>query len=337
MRIAVRTSDVGDERIRFLKQIGVEDVFPNPHPDPPEDAVGFTVRQDDVPTVAELTSIRDRFADHGVRFTGVHSLYPHIYDDIMFGREGRDDQIEAIQTLVRNMGEAGIGILGYQWNPAGVVEHVYSREEIRGGATHTHIDLTAIDDPEEPFEGQELDREYTEAEFWENYQYFLERVVPVAEDADVRLAVHPADPPVVEKLGGIPRLLRDFDAFKKAIELYDSDHHGLKLCLGCFSEMDEDVFDVVRYFGERDRIVMIHFRDVIGTMPTYTETFPDDPKGNYDEYRLAELLEKVGYTGPLLPDHYPSLEGDTDWQHASRGFSVGYIKALITVVRHESE
>ena len=113
-----------------------------------------------------------------------------------------------------------------------------------------------------------------------------------------------------------------------------SDAHGLKLCLGCFSEMrDTDVLNVIKRFGERDEIVFVHFRDVAGTMPRFHETFVD--QGNFDEYDAVRTLREVGFSGTLLPDHVPSVEGDTDWGHRGRGWTVGYIEGLLHALNRE--
>jgi mannonate dehydratase len=159
-------------------------------------------------------------------------------------------------------------------------------------------------------------------------------VLPVAEEAGVQLAVHPSDPPI-EEIGGVPLLFRNFENFKRAMELVPSENHGLKLCLGCWSEMGEDIPEVVRYFGSRDQITYVHFRDVVGTVPEFYETFLDDEESNYDEYEVVQALHEVGYSGLLLPDHVPMLEGEEAWEFGGtvgRSFTVGYIRGLLKSV-----
>ena len=340
-RVGVRTRNLSEKRLRYLRQLGATDVFVD-HADTEEEPDEFNDREasetetiavgpGQIPSVAELEAARDRLDDAGLRLTGIQSLPYSLYGDIMFDREGADEALESITTLIRNLGDADIPILGYQWNPRGVVPMRTEPVELRGGATGTAFDLDEIDEPDELAPG--IDRAYTEAEFWNNYERFLEAVLPVAEEAGVDLALHPVDPPVLESLGGIPRLFRNVENFERAMELVPSDNHGLKLCLGCFSQMGEDVPEVVRRFGERDDIVFVHFRDVVGSMPRFHETFVDE--GNFVTADAVRALVDVGFDGVVIPDHVPEMVDDTDWRHRARGFTVGYLRGVVDTVATE--
>ena len=344
MRVGFRTREFSDSRLRFIKQLGVNDIFLDHSAveEEPDEFIdntqagrsdALTLGGEYVPSVEELVQARTKIEDAGLQLTGIHSLPYSVYGDIKFGRDGQEEAVERIKTLIRNMGKAKIPILGYQWNPRGLVPMRTSKtRRIRGEAKATGFDLDDIEDPEVPF--GESDGEYSEEEFWDNYEYFLEEVLPVAEEAGVQLALHPVDPPVIEKMGGIPRLFRNFENFKRAMELVPSDNHGLKLCLGCFSQMGEDIPKVIRYFGERDEIVFVHLRDVEGTMPSFNETFLDE--GNYDELEVLEALRDVGFDGALLPDHVPRMEGDSQWGHRANAFTAGYIRGMLkAVLRNE--
>jgi mannonate dehydratase len=347
--VGFRTRNLSDARLRFVRQLGVDDVFPIPvetgrgtdhdsaldpakSPDrtAEDEAETLVVRPGAIPSVETLAETRARIGEFDLRFGGIHTVFPSLYDDIAYGRAGRDEQIDELSTLIRNMGEAGIPVLGYQWNLTGVGRTSRSKR-IRGGARATEFVLDEYEDADPPSPG-----EHTDEAFWENYEYFLREILPVAEDAGVTLALHPADPPVVERLDGVPRLFRDVESFRRAMDAVPSDNHGLKLCLGCFSEMDEDVVDVVREFGERDEIVFVHFRDVVGSVPSFYETFVDDAAGNFDEVDVVEALHEVGFDGALLPDHVPQIEGDTQWNHRSRAYTAGYLKGLVRSAAHDS-
>ena len=350
LRVGFRTNSLSDERLRYVKQLGVEDVFVNPvepvggtggdvfedESDRTESDRRLRLGPDHVPSVEELEELVAACEANGVRLAGVHSLGYNVYGAIKFGREGAEKQASAIEELIRNMGAAGIDILGYQWNPRGVVPMRTGTEPIRGGARGTAFHLAELEQPD----AIALDREYTEEELWENYEAFLERILPVAEEAGVTLALHPIDPPGVtesvreergvddiESFGGIPRLFRSVENFRRAMDAVPSDNHGLKLCLGCFSEMGEDVIEVIREFGEHDKIVFVHFRDVVGTSESFHETFVDC--GNFDELAAIRALREVGFSGVVIPDHVPHMEGDTDWGHRARGFTAGYLRGLI--------
>jgi mannonate dehydratase len=323
-----------------MSQMGVEDVFvdvvsPGYEADAYPDDVAvdgarhLELSPDSVPSVERLRDLTTVLDDHGLRFAGIHSLHYGMYGDVMFDRDEREQQISAIETLVERLGRAGIDTLGYQWNPRGVVPMRTDTEaSVRGGAVASAWDETDLEAIERP--PGELERTYTETECWENYERFLERVLPVAEDAGVRLALHPADPPGYEELGGVPRLFRDVESFERALSAVPSDAHGLKLCLGCFSEMGEDVPGVIRRFG--DDIVFVHFRNVVGTVPQFTETFLDE--GNFDPYEAMAALRAVDFRGPVLLDHVPAVEGDTEWRHRSRAYGAGYLRCLIDSGRH---
>ncbi|MGZ0747294.1 mannonate dehydratase [Haloparvum sp. AD34] len=345
LRAGLRTRTLADERLQFCRQIGVEDVFLD-HRDPRGDVFADEGSHDDetlvidegvVPSVSDLVQARRRVEDAGLRLMGIQSLSYNVYGKIMLGKEGQERQLETIKELIRNVGQAGIPILGYQWNPRGVVPMRTSQTvPLRGDAKGRGFDVNDIEDPYERAPG--VEREYDEDELWENYERFLEEVLPVAEDAGVQLALHPADPPTVEQLGGIPRLFRNFEAFRRAMGLVPSDNHGLKLCLGCFSEMpDTDVTDVIEYFGERDEIVFVHFRDVIGTWPSFTETFIDDEQSNYHALDAIEALQDVGFDGVMVPDHVPEVVGDTEWGHRSRAHAISYLNGLLECSRRANE
>ncbi|WP_339106156.1 mannonate dehydratase [Haloterrigena salinisoli] len=337
IRVGVRTRSLSNPRLKYIRQLGATDIFVD-HADVDEEPDEFNDRdadatlavgRDAIPSVADLEAARDRVEEAGLTLTGIQSLPYSLYGDIMFDREGADEALEQITTLVRNLGEADIPILGYQWNPRGVVPMRTGTADLRGGAQGTAFDYEEVDDPDELAPG--LEREYTEAEFWDNYEAFLERVLPVAEEAGVELALHPVDPPVIESMCGIPRLCRSVENFEKAMGLVPSDNHSLKLCLGCFSQMGEDVTDVLRTFSERDQIGFIHFRDVVGTVPRFHETFVDE--GNFDTIEVVETLDEIGYDGVVIPDHVPEMTGDTDWRHRSRGYTVGYLRGVVDTVQ----
>lgn len=338
IRVGFRTVSTSKPRLQFIRQLGVTDVFlghTSHHNDSeePNDAMRddtLIINDDTIPTVDDLIEVRERVEANGLRLTGIHTLPNSLYGPIMFGTEQADERIRLIAELLRNLGSADIPILGYQWNPRGLVPmRTRTDKPIRGGAEVTEFNLNDIQNPFEV--ADTVDREYTEEEFWANYRRFAEEVVPVAEKAGVRMALHPTDPPGIRQLGGIPRLFRNIEGFDRAMEIVPSYYHGLKLCLGCFSQLDGDVVSVIKHFGERDQIVFVHFRDVVGTVPRFHETFVDS--GNYDEYEAMLALDKVGFEGPILPDHVPRIEGDSEWSHRAKAFTAGYLKGLINAIQ----
>ncbi|WP_331234094.1 mannonate dehydratase [Natronorarus salvus] len=340
LRVGFRTNTLSDERLRYVAQLGVEDVFVNPveptggtggdvfvdESDRTETDRRLPLGPDTIPSEEELQELKAACADHGIRLAGIHTLGYNVYGDVKFGREGAEGQLTAIEELIRNMGAADLTTLGYQWNPRGVVPMRTGTTRIRGDAVATEFQREDIDLPSGPV----LEREYTEEELWENYEAFLERILPVAEEAGVTLALHPIDPPIDEPIGGIPRLFRDTESFRRAMDAVPSENHGLKLCLGCFSEMGVDVPGVIQEFGNSNDIVFVHFRDVVGTGDSFNETFVDC--GNYDEHEAMCALAETDFDGIVIPDHVPQMTGDTDWGHRGRGFTAGYLRGLAKAV-----
>ena len=315
--------DPTPEKLRFCKQLGVDDVLLNMYrysPDYPH------LPNDEEPPLSgetewsadELVALRERVEAAGIRLNAIENVPISFYDKLMLGLPGKEEQLESMKATIRNLGRAGIPTFGYHWMPSGVWRN--TTVPVRGGADATGFDLAAVDD--ELTHG----REYTEAELWENYEYFVRELVPVAEEAGVRLCLHPNDPPV-ESLGGVPQLFRSFESFERAMNVVPSPNHGLEFCLGCWSEMGEDVLRAVRHFGERDQLFYVHFRDVEGTVPRFNETFLDG--GNYDSVAVLRALLEVGFDGLVIPDHVPHVEGDTDWEHRGRAHAVGYLNGAL--------
>ncbi|EMA37309.1 mannonate dehydratase [Halococcus hamelinensis] len=318
-----------EERLRFIKQLGVNDVLLNLYQyssnyEHMPDGERMPLSRTGEWSVDDLTTLRERVENAGLRLNAIENVPVSFYGDVMMGGPERDDQLRRLKDRVRNMGAADIPHFGYHWAPAGVWRT--GNDTVRGGASVSAFDAEAAD------ESLTHGREYTESEMWENYEYFLREMIPVAEEAGVKLCLHPSDPPM-ERLGGVPQIARNFENFKRAMDLVPSDNHGLDLCLGCWSEMGADLPAVIRYFGERDELFYVHFRDVEGTIPTFKETFVDE--GNYDAYEVLKLLDEVGFDGMMIPDHTPHVEGDSDWEHRGRSFTVGYLRGMLKAMRSE--
>jgi len=315
------------EKLRYIKQLGVNDILLNmyqydpEYPHMPDDEV-MPLDGDDEWSYENLRDLRKTIEAAGLRLNAIENFPISFYDEIMLGRDSKLEQMERLKTTVRNVGEAGIPIIGYHWSPTGIWRT--GETEVKGGATATAFDAGQVDD--------ELvyDREYSEAELWENYEFFLSELLPVAEESGVKLCLHPNDPPVSGTLGGVPMIFNRFESFKRAMDLVPSPNHGLEFCLGCWSQMGEDLEEVIQYFGQRDEIFYVHFRDVEGVVPRFHETWVDE--GNYDTLEIMALLKEVDFSGMMIPDHTPHLEGDTNWDHRGRAYTVGYLKALLRCV-----
>ena len=309
-------NQVTDELLQFIKQLGVDDVLLNTPELPGDTHWAFM----------DLLHLRTRCEDAGLRLFALENVPTKFYDKVMLGLPGRDEQIEHMSATIRNMGRAGIPILGYHWMPNGVWRTSRTTPG-RGGATVTSFDMELAKNA--PLSH---DREYTEDEMWANYTYYMKAILPVAEEAGVKMALHPDDPPV-ESLGGIARIFGSFEGFKRGMEIADSPMSGLDFCHGCWSEMGQGTIEPIRYFGERGKIFYIHFRDVQGAVgpgssrPYFQECFINE--GNCDMFEVMKTLKEVGFNGIMIPDHVPHVVDDTPWGHRSRAYTIGYMTALL--------
>ena len=318
MRIGLgQLNELTDDKLAFIKQIGVDDFQMNFYHSPPS--------QDGYLQYEFLQSLRDRGEEAGLRLAAIENVPTAYYDKCMLGLPGRDEQIDNMHKTIRNLGKAGIPIFGYHWASSGVAREP-DLAVLKSGARSTRFDLAAHqNDP------LARDRVYTDDDIWSNYEYYMERILPVAEEAGVKLALHPDDPPV-ESLGGVARIMRSFENFKRAMDTFDSPHHGLDFCMGCWSEMggQESVVRALRHFGGQKKLFYIHFRDVQGPVNCFNECYIGD--GNVDTLEVVKVLKEIGFDSFMIPDHVPHTEGDSEWDPRGRAHAVGYMKALLEVV-----
>ena len=316
MRVALGQFDeLSDEIMLYIKQLGADDFLMNTPLLPGTERWEYE----------DLCELRQRADNAGLRLMALENVPVSFYDRAMLGLPGRDEQIDNMCATIRHMGRAGIPILGYHWMP----NRVWRTPEpaiLRGGALGTRFDMAAHEHA--PLTHS---REFSEAEMWSNYVYYMERVLPVAEDAGVTLALHPDDPPVAS-LGGIARIFREFSGFQRAMAEFDSRNHGLDFCMGCWSEMGgmQTVMEGIRYFGKQGKIAYVHFRDVQGTVPCFNECFINE--GNVEPFEVMKALRESGFSGIMITDHVPSMNGDTPWGHRGRAYAIGYMTAMLEIV-----
>ena len=302
------------EYFRFAAQYGATDILLNK-----ADIPGTGGRWE----LQDLVKLRLSAEQYGLKLTALENVPTHFYDEIMLGGDGRDRQIENMIYTVRNIAKAGIPIFGYNWMPSMVWRT--TPKSIRCGALATAFDYEEA--KAMPFTHG---REYFEDEMWQNLEYWINIITPIAEEEGIRLGIHPCDPPV-EKLGGIPQLLRSFDSYKRLIEIVDSPSNAIEFCQGTFSEMEgDDIYEMIRYFGEREKILYVHFRNVSGQVPKFHEEFINT--GYVDMYKAMKIYYEVGFDGFFIDDHVPNTYQDTEWGHRGRAFANGYIQGLVEAV-----
>jgi mannonate dehydratase len=316
MRIAIgQFSSPDPARLRYCRQLGASGVVLNT-PDLPA-ATGRWELDD-------LRALRQHVEAFGLRLEALENTPLAFYDQAIWGGPDRDTQIANYIATVTNVGRAGIPLLGYHWMANGVWRTGWEPVG-RGGAVVSVFHQAAA--PTALTHG----RRFTEDELWDHYDYFMRRVLPAAEAAGVRLALHPDDPPVPE-LGGVPRLFRRFEAFRDAAERYRSPAWMLDFCLGTWSEMGPGLADKLRYFVRAGRVAYVHFRDVRGYGADFEECFLEE--GNYDPVEIMTLLVEEDFPGFAIDDHVPLLEGDEGWGERGRAWATGYLQGLLAAVQH---
>ncbi len=288
---------------------------------------------DDIQKVAELCG------KHGVKLmmtelNGLASSYigRAVNPSIMMGKSpDRDRAIENCCMSLRNCAKAGLPAVKYNMSVLGVLST--ARVPGRGGSMARAWDLDKAP----------RDLPLTEAgpsmgdAMWERITYFLDRTIPVANEYKVRMACHPHDPGVPPTgYRGVDRVLGTVDGLKKFVSIRESPYHGLNFCQGTVSEMLQDpgkeIFDVIRYFGQRKKIFNVHFRNIRGKRDNFVETYPDE--GDVNFYKAIKVYKEVGYPYMMMPDHMP-MHPDDPGGHQAFSFSYGYIKALIQAMQNE--
>lgn len=305
-----------DDMLTYIEQLGARDFLMNTASFPGDTQWEYE----------DLLAARKKADGHGLRLMALENVPRHFYEKAMLGLPGRDEQIAHMQNTIRNMGRAGIPILGVHWMPSGVWSSE-PRATRRGGATARRFDLTA-----HPDDQLTHGRTYTTDEMWETFRYYIERILPVAEEVGVTLAVHPDDPPVAT-LGGVARIFHSFEGFKRMTDTFDSPNLGLNFCIGCWSEMGgtENVLRGIRYFAPRGKLIYIHFRDVEGTADSFTECFINE--GNLaNKLEIMQALKQNGFNSFIIDDHVPHMLDDTRWGHRGRAYAIGYLTAIIDIV-----
>jgi mannonate dehydratase len=314
---------IQERKISLSKQMGVTGVITPSKPD----VAGL--RGTNPWELNVLEGVKEAYESRGMRWTVLEGTPP--LDKAKLGLEGRDEELDNFITLMKNMNKIGLDIICYNWMPVINWARTDSQRKGRGDALVTAFDYEEVkDQPITEF------GEFSEETMWKNMEYFLKAVVPEAEKYDIKLALHPDDPPI-PSIRGISRIMRSVDAFKKFIELYPSPNNGLTFCQGTFATMGEDIPSAIEYFGKRDKIFFVHFRDIRGDKWNFEETFHDE--GITDMHLAMQKYYEIGFKGPLRPDHVPTVAGDSNahpgYSELGTLFAMGYIKGLMEAVGKE--
>ena len=281
-------------------------------------------------TASQLEPLVDKLRAHGVT---LGNLMIGGFPNTIYGRPGRDEEVEKIRQSIQAAGQVGLPVVEYNFYAHRAMEGYY--EEVgRGGAGLTGADYDRMNGlPPLPDEGA-----HTLDEMWSNISYFLKAVIPVAEKANVRLALHPNDPPFPLSRGS-QQIMATLDGWKHLIEIVDSPSNGITFDCGVTREMGEDPVAVCRYFGSRDRINHMHYRNphVMKPYVKYDEGFIDE--GDVNLFAVMRELIKVKYSRELYPEHPRALDYDRAREpihgypgggsYAGDVYDIAYAKAML--------
>ena len=319
-RMYVRTQNFGmsDAELRFLQRCGVR-----------HKAATFPFHPDRGWDLDELVQIRERHEAFGMALDmSSLPIYEHLPNIIYYGKSPeRDREIDLVCDMIRIAARAGIDSLRY--NTCILPIDRTEDEEGRGGYFHDAFRLDKIPAEEQ---AKLTDAGRVTAEMhWERIEYLLERIIPVAEEYKVRMGNSQEDPPTPPGYKGVDKVLNDFEGMKRFIEIQRSPYHGWNFCVGSIAEMLEDsaneIYPFIEYFGSRETIFLVHYRNLLGGRYSFREALPDE--GDMDFYRVLKALKDVGYCYGIDPDHVPYTADDPAASHQSYAYNFGYINAMI--------
>ena len=273
----------------------------------------------DVTSLSHLRDVTDRFRSRGIEPLIVEPLPNELHDHIKIGDEKRDECIEKFILLMKNLREVGITTVCFNFMAHYGWTRTASGIPERGGAKVTGFSLADFVPDEFTL---------THEQMWDNFTYFVKAAVPYAEKYNIRLALHPDDPPL-STLGGVARIFTSLEAINRGIHTVESENLGVTFCQACYRLMGERLEDAIPALA--DKILFIHFRNVCGGKTCFRETFHDN--GEIDMAEAMRLYIRHGIDVPIRVDHVPTLAGEeignAGYDVLGRLFAIGYMKGII--------
>lgn len=291
-------------------------------------------------TYEELAGLKKEINAAGLELEAIENFDPAHWYDVLLDGPKKAQQLENLKELLRNLGRAGIPVMGYNFSLAGVAGRVkgpFARGEAEAVGMDGPFDKpmpqgmvwNMVYDPKAP---KGVVPSATPEQLWGRLKDFLEAMLPVAEEAGVTLAAHPDDPPT-PTVRAQPRLVYQPQLYQKLLDLRPSPRNALEFCLGSLAEMtDGDIYDAVENYSRQGKLGYVHFRNVRGKVPFYRETFIDE--GDIDMLRVLRILKRNRYQGVIIPDHAPQMACAAPW-HAGMAYALGYMKAAIQLLNSE--
>jgi len=305
-----------DQRLRLARQIGITHAIVGV-----SGALSEVRREQYLET---LTKIKAHVKTAGLTIAGVES-HPVPAEKIKLGLPGRDEEIDNYKAAIEALARVGIPMICYNWM-AGLGWY-RTRVDVpeRGGAL-----VSEFNDEAARRQGRTQWGDVSEEQIWANVEYFLKAVIPVAERVGVQMALHPDDPPV-SPLRGIGRILTSAANHRRVLDMVPSPVNGITFCQANFKAMGEDIESLAKGWLRQKKIFFVHFRDITGTRDHFRETFHDN--GPTDMVRMLQVYDECGFTGPIRPDHAPTMEGESNenpgYAMIGKVFAIGYMTGIM--------
>jgi mannonate dehydratase len=270
------------------------------------------------------------FDDIGLKFSVFEGLGG--IEDIKLDRPGADEQMDYAKRLIEACGKNDVRVMCYNWMPVVGWRRTNNALPSRGGSTVTAFDVADEDPDERTYAG-----EISEATLWKTLDAFLREIIPVCEKWNVKMSLHPDDPPILTPLQGISRIVTSARNYQRAFDIIDSAYNTMTFCQANFSAMGEDIPAAIRRFGNMGKITFVHFRDIRGDKNRFEETWHDD--GQTDMYAAMKAYYEVGFDGVARPDHVPTMVGEPNdkpsYAVKANIFAVGYMKGLMEAIEKQ--
>lgn len=330
-----------DDDLLFLKQLGVEEAY-----------IALPLADHNL---AALKEYKDRIESAGLKMHNIHSNLYTFNHDIMLATENRDRAIDGYIAFIELLSKAGLTHLDqtaspffvYSSNTTGLTRYCTTRStnlnailnnaKPFGKSAWVNPDNLTRMKQIEDYLASGKHREFSREELWDNFAYFLERIIPVIEKNHVTVSLHPSDPPCAEPICGVPQLIRSTSDYKKVYTLTNSPYLKISFCCGCWLEGGKQfgsLLDDLEWGLKDDRISMVHLRNITGPLPEFTETFLDN--GYFDMYEIFRILRKYRYESYINPDHHPMMV-DGEKRRSPQAYAFGYMRALASCADREFE
>lgn len=314
--------------------------------------------------IDKIKAVKKEIEDAGMKFEVVESV--NVHDDIKIGAPDRDKWIEKYKETIKNLGECGVKVICYNFMPVFDWYRTDLHYKLPDGSTCMAFEKKYVpDDPQVVLDsirknsngfvmpGWEPDRldklsklfaEYkgmTGDKLRENLKYFLDAIIPVCERYDVRMAMHPDDPPM--NLFGLPRIYKNREDMEKIEALHESRYNGFTICCGSLGENPKNnVPDIIREFTKKDRVAFIHARNIkfMNAEGDFHESSALSSDGSSDMYEIMKALYDNHYTGYIRPDHGRDIWGEKGrpgYPLYDRALSITYLNGLWEAIQKDHE